>query len=601
MSDAKYVAVRKFRGTFLWPLALDREHDSGDDSTATLVQESWKRIEGQGKPWQRVHDGAAHVPPPSQVLKTASAVERWDALQQHERWQSQVQGEGHYFHDFIADVLFRQGGGPEDFRLYQRTDIKRVEVAWKNGCRSPNRALNVLRLNLYVFRTGAAVLVLELEADNAAGQWTLADVQDFHERFRRTYAPYTHDDLSPGGIVSSVTLIGAEGNTLKSFKFDAADHRAAIEAYIPRSAKTQPRRTPAILGHWIHMLGGALPLKQQVADTYSWMHIADDRLPTLLAVSVTAAQGDPKAQYNAIRRGDFIRLCFGDYASSSPYPYDEEVLRDFEARHAYDWFRSDGTRFLVSGPAFVAIGAGWFFDTYVLDHMRRHYFQMGLLLHVEMASLLAFSRAISRSALALQSDRAGRNDSAGGQQDRFARNMRRLQEEHLQFVHRFHFTGVSHQMQGQALFELWRERLGLRALFADLQTEISASNQFLQAEWERGRTEAANRLAAVAAVGVAVGLPMSFLGMNTLEPAFNWLARQLGSGLLVTQLLVMLLTIGGFTTLGLWALHYMAERRPDGTTRRVLRLLGWVGGVLLVLGMMVLALLLVRALMRTGG
>ena len=53
--------------------------------------------------------------------------------------------------------------------------------------------------------------------------------------------------------------------------------------------------------------------------------------------------------------------------------------------------------FTASGYAFVAFGSGWFFDNVIAAvHMRRHYFQLGLLAHLELASLLSFSSRISR-------------------------------------------------------------------------------------------------------------------------------------------------------------------------------------------------------------
>lgn len=521
------IPVRTFRQILYWPLTV---HQAGRTtaSIGSVVEAQWKRLRA---PWQLVPDPAQHI-----AMPTADPAEV-------ARWRNEAYAECQYFHDFVSDFLFpakKEEDSSAAFRLFRRTDISAVRVL----CKGQPLTLAVERLNLYVFRTGAAVLVLELRATSGIGSlapdappagWSLATTQMFHDRFRRSHIPFADGQGNPGNVVEEVAWFGSGGEELGRWRIDADLHRRNVDAYMPTGGALARRDAP-ILPHWRFLLPGAMPLKDAGGEV-TWQNVADERLPTLSHLSVTATEPglDPLHWYRRIGRGDMIRLAFADPPGNDETPYDPGALTDFEALHAYDWFQSRGTRFLVAGHAFVAVGAGRFFDETVATHVRRHYFQMGLLLHFECVSLLAFSRAITGAADDYQvglraAERRERNaghallaetDAAF---DAFAERLRGAQSDFLQFAHRFHFTGVSSQMQAGKLFDMWRERLGLPALFADLQAELRAGADYVHSEWQRRearaaeeQTAASNQLSAVAAVGVAVGLPLAFLGMNVLS------------------------------------------------------------------------------------
>lgn len=536
--QASRIPLRLYRQILFWPLALRTPPQSEPKSFDKTIEQVWQQIRD---PWTEINDPRCHLKPEG-GLNLNSNVD----------WLSDVYAEGHYFHDFVSDFLFRsnhQDAAARPFRLFRRTDITGLHVAWWDTITKSTitRHLAVERLNLYVFRTGTALLVLELRATPANGnggtdvppEWSLADAQGFHDRFRRTYIPYSlpHESTRiPGGVVSKVTWIGSDGVEQGSWEIDAAQHGEDMQRYLPQTItatnqvatlSAAPSPGPPILPHWRHLLGGALALQEgSEATGTTWRQTADERLPTMAYVSVTAPPPlAPKHYYDALRRSDIVRLAFADGPSAGDQPYHESLLADFEAHHAFDWFRHYGTRHLLSGYAFVSIGAGEDFDSFVAMHFRRHYFQMGLLLHFENVSLLAFSRAISEAAWEYQKAQQGDEATAF---KAFDARIRQIDRDFLQFTHRFHFTGVSNQTQAMALFKMWKKLLGLPELYADLVEELRAAREYLHNEWQRSealqaeaqakaailQARAANRLASLAGIGVAVGLPASFLGMN---------------------------------------------------------------------------------------
>ena len=268
--------------------------------------------------------------------------------------------------------------------------------------------LAVERVNLYLFRTGAAILVVEVLLDHpATGQrWRLSDVQDFHEQFRRAYIPFAnkHGNPVPDMVVCRVTWHRADD--ARSFEITADTLKGMIGQYLKPTERDPPtrlkRRSPPLFEHWQWLLENALPLAnaRREVDGAAWHHVVDERMPTIATISVTppADSALNKLHYfNATHQGDLIRLCFADAAGSDLFPYDRDSLRDFDKDHTYRAFHHQGTLFMISGYAFVAYGADGFFDEVVAPiHMRRHYFQIGLLAHLELASLLSFSSRISR-------------------------------------------------------------------------------------------------------------------------------------------------------------------------------------------------------------
>jgi len=532
--------VRLYRQILFWPLALNAPLQTKNQSVSKIIEKVWERI---GAPWTEIKNPRCHL---AQVTGLDSDLK--------DDWRADAYAEGQYFHDFVSDFLFRSevnNATARAFRLFRRTDISAVIVTWWDNIAKCAiiRRLAVERLNLYVFRTGTSVLALELRATPVIGNakadippgWSLADAQGFHDVFRRTYIPYSLPNGGkriPGGVVSEVAWIGSDGLEQDRWRIDAARHDADVRAYLPDTTSltdgssgpfAAPSCTAPILPHWRHLLGGALDLEDGTPTTGpTWQHIADERLPTMAYASVTAPPPLPVTHFDdGLRRSDIVRLTLADGPGASDKPYHDSFLVDFEAKHAFDWFRHWGTRHLLSGYAFVSVGAGENFDGFVATHFRRHYFQMGLLLHFEHVSLLAFSRAITVAAWEYQKAQQQEEATAF---TAFADRIRQVDRDFLQFTHRFHFTGVSNQSQALALFKMWQERLGLPGLHSDLVEELRAAREYLHNEWQRSAADeaeaqakaaavqarAANRLATLASIGVAIGLPISFLGMNVL-------------------------------------------------------------------------------------
>ena len=181
--------------------------------------------------------------------------------------------------------------------------------------------------------------------------------------------------------------------------------------------------------------------------------------------------------------------------------------------------------------------------------------------------------------------------------------MQAIEDEFLQFVHRFRFAGVSNHLQGQELFELWRRHLRLKEIFEDLHTEITSGTRYLFNRAASRGAQTGQRLSVIATFGVIAGLAFSFLGMNVLAQS-DTLGRVL-AGLGVhdpvvkesplLQFVILVWTVTIFTipaSLGLflfgrsgrrrrWAGRTLAGRRGTWVSRSIVtfwRSVRWDGG-----------------------
>ena len=127
--------------------------------------------------------------------------------------------------------------------------------------------------------------------------------------------------------------------------------------------------------------------------------VTDERIPLMSFISIKSVGRTGRKGADLLRsisRGDWMRLCFADEPGFAPLPYSAAFMRDFETKHCYDRFMpsafaSGSARYLFSGSNMCMVAEGYFGNTTLVHHFRRHYYQMALIINMEFASLLATS------------------------------------------------------------------------------------------------------------------------------------------------------------------------------------------------------------------
>lgn len=504
---ANDIPVTLFRQILIWPMVLAADADTDLADPIALSQAAVTRLTtGGGSKWKRLRDPLTYLDPAPAAAPSQQAYQEFV-----------------YFHPFVQRFLYGSARDRQDspFQIFRRTDLAEIGATIFQGARGRliQIRLSVQRLHLYVTDTGNVMLVLELSSDDGLARadlprydpesdptakperLSLADVQALLNILRRTYPPYWDHNGLAGQCPAEVALHWTDGRGVQ--RFTMPDPRACARA-IDRT------RHPPVAQHWAELLA-PLTVASACRDAGSCSpvlrHVVDERIPLMALIGVE----DP----TQIRPGDWYRLAFADDPGAGAYPYGRTFLEGLGARHFYDRFwdpeKGFATRYVQSGYCFAMVGQdNGFYRGVLLEHFRRHYFQMRLILHFHHATLLTLSDRLSQAI-----DRHGR--------DRKLRHLRRavhaVQLDILCFTHRYWFESVSNHVQPQELFEAWRAEVGTKRLFDQLNREAAESDRFLQTEEQAEQTKAAHRLNRVGAGVAGFVLTTGLLGMNLLVPA----------------------------------------------------------------------------------
>lgn len=622
------IAVRELRFILILPLVLREPQRLEEVASALHASEDW----------QPVADLADHAAPAGWNGAPAPG-------EQASRYAEFV-----YFHDFVQQILFKaDASGPgEPVRLFRHTRVSGFSVTLNQGGVATRYSGAVDRALIYLFGSGSAAFVAELSfpSDCMASPengppriLSLADALWLSDHVRRTYAPYfilKGDESEAGGVPLDFTW----HDRGDAPAFPRSPSTGLDEAFCFTFRDSHPRTAP-MFAHWRDILAPLTIAGYEQgggqADPPVWRHVVDDRIPLMSYVSLTGAaaswaQGrndefgsqlcslpSDHADLHLLNRGDWVRLCYADKAGLDALPYNPEFLRNFEADACYDrFFPSEAiagdtsSRIMFAGYHMNMTGAGWFFDNLMVQHFRRHYFQMGLVVNMELASMLAISSRITETT---QLYVAARNAAEAKQREaseQFRRAMAQIERDFLELTHLYMFRGLSNQLQPMELYDMWRRQLNLDAIYDDLKGELDAAMKVVQTDDESERADrsmhlgqTANALALLAAFGLVAGIVTGLLGINFLITSdmfaqfFSFLRQQLtgrGGGSaalgLAGHLAVFSAVVSLTSFLGCGMLRLVApdlHRAPAGGSgvaesqsaglSKVQRWLAWVGAI----------------------
>jgi len=426
-----------------------------------------------------------------------------------------------YFHPYVQAFLY---GKKEAVRMLARDDIRKTRVVlslWEQEAGAyvqHTLELQVLRNHLYLFKTRIALLVMEVSCESLERRLLL----EFLNRFRRAYTPFWYAKNTPGLTPLHVEWLDKDGQVLARSDYEA-EH--AYETLVRNS------KVPPVASHWAYLLQ---PLEQfthtHEKDVLFFRQIEDERIPCMTFIT--------SKQPFAITGGDFARLTFldGD-GNPATKPYATRFLNDFSSRFCYDRFwdpETSGhewmcTRYLCCGYAFTVVTMEG--NDFLLNHFRRHYFQLGLIAHFHRASLLIFSDRLSEVAKAAP-----------------AKRIQDLQLEIALFVSEFWFKEVSNQDQARELFDLWSQHLNTPELFRQVMNEKSSMSELAAAQRQENQTRKVIALTKITVIGLPILLALQFLAIDKTHWSGQW---YLGVAI-----------IAGLFVVGLWMLFL--ERNVNG-------------------------------------
>ncbi len=432
--NASEIDVARFRLLFQWPLLVEAGPDHSVESQMRALHAALTADDH----WQQTDDPAAL----SGELADSPA---------HQRavYQERV-----YFHDFVQRFLY-----PDDpaAKAWRNDHYKRLTATIRDSGKTSLVTFDIRRLTLHPFQTGVAMISLELEHIPHGAPLKLATVQNTIDQLRRSYTPFWGED-GPGRVPARVVLTDAEGKTTECVPLDWPDDSDTASSLLRDIPEDDPR---AVFAHWRKLIEPLVISRMAGADE------AKDGL-------VWRDPPPPEQQaLLALHDSDWARLADAESSGGALHPYNADfVEQTILSRAFYDRFLpSPGAskyisiRYITYGPHFSMVGAsdaGW--EKTSTIHFRRHYASLTMIVRLEQAALLGLSRRLANLVHDTTEDQTGREEGIIALQDQF-----------LEFTHRYRFTGVSSQVMPSELLTRLRDAAGVDALYDEVRAEIDGA------------------------------------------------------------------------------------------------------------------------------
>lgn len=635
--DPAHIQLDAFRQIFFWPLTLEAgsfekmEQGARENSGKDFLQRFSAALTGQPKGaraepaqkeipslepvWEEVEDPYGYLT--SDIHKSAK-----DAEGSPFAYQELV-----YFHDFVTRFLFpgkQQQAESRNFRLFRETRIRQVRLTVRHSRPYGERQaeaeargvdvketapfdhvthdLAVDRCHLYATRHGVIILAIET---SLPGNLSLAASMTVTDAFRRCYPPFFSNETGAWEATAEYPVSVAWGfDKAGEAQEGTAPEPVFTEAFAGPDAPqaiehAREKREPRLAPWWVALMPDCLRIagdgREKQADGFNFRHIIDERMPSMTFLSLVKHENAGYGNaLEMVSRGAWARLCFVDQPGNG-LPYCSSFLPDFDRQHAYDRFRGWGTRYLISPYSFVMATSSHDFPRYILvNHFRRMYFHMMLLAHLEMTSYIVFSSRISE-AISAAAAKGGFKDQT------FRKQILHIEEDFMEFVHLFRFTGLSNQVQAKELYEKMRENMRLRELFDDVKEELKTASSYIfakmqqevveeqqvqtraqqaQAREQHAQTEATQRLNSILTVVAVISLCFAALSMNLFLDGGEG-AASFSFGRFFKDLfpLGLSLSVFSFGALLLTRFTLTPEHRQQQSSRQLIRLLGWAAGL----------------------
>ena len=375
-----------------------------------------------------------------------------------------------YFHDFVREFLYK----PDCSAILVHKSPGTLDAVFRDVLSDPGAtfeaSFTIKSLQLRLFDTGVAILKVELECKNAR-DLSLAHVQTIIDHLRRSYTPYWIGDDAQG-VPLSVKL--SDGTAM------SPQNRVEMTEKVTDSF--DPGVGAKLFEHWRKWteplgLGAEEPNESGKAG---WRDPSDERVPAMSYIELSNIS-TPRETFKAVSDGDWFRLAEADPAGSAISPYNDAFLERYKSRYFYDRFMPcEGTGEYVAtrhvfGGAHYAMVTVQGAPDFLRKHFSGHYEKMAMIARFEFSSLLGFSSRISRTISEYRKQDASEVEA-------FRSEILKIQREFLNFTHRYHFTGISSQIQASEMFTHWRDSLDLDTLYKDVCAEIESAASVARAE-----------------------------------------------------------------------------------------------------------------------
>lgn len=435
-----------------------------------------------------------------------------------------------YFHPFIRDLLFArpehqssaEATGSKAFEVLESRSVRGVRMTLAGTSAPETRAFRVRRCHLFLFPSEIAILTLQAEWSLSCGEpkMSVGESHDLLNRFRRLYPPYFIGS-SPAEVLDTVSWLDESGDTLNSVcGVGATGLSQSVEEGKTLVREVSASRQPQMAAHWRWLLGPLTETKPSVADSITIRQVLDDRIPSMIFVSLHPIR--------ALSKADLARFIFLDAsAPTGEFSYSPEFAR--LEPYLYDRFWKPSapenltTRFVCSGYNFglLVSSRDGFADSVLRKHFERHYFFLGLMVWLQKAAFLSFWDRLAQIVNLYSGEKPDEKPTETSRQA-YSEQVKWLLEDLADFIARFHFSEVSNQLQALELFGLWSRHLGIEQLRAQLLEQSKLLREIQMGHWQQKLQEQSKNLQRAANWWLPATVMLSLLSFVTIENFYKF-------------------------------------------------------------------------------
>jgi len=406
-----------------------------------------------------------------------------------------------YFHPYVQRFLYgdRESPIPQPFELleFSRKNASTLNIQHSTWA----EALTIEQTCVYLIESDIAILSIRLSSTASVDGERVLDIISF---LRTVYFPFydTHGAVWSGGNALNRVRIEPLQATAPE---DPADRSSEL-----KDALHQLR--PILFAHWVELIR---PLNDAGIEVRL---LGDHRMATMAFLGVEYPVQISDDEWFALAQADDAR--FTKYAPA---------FRDRElAAATYDrWWNKRAKlgelkhRYLA-GPMTYCCVLEWPAENRprycerILKTWTRQHFQIFFLAHFQRAKLLLLQDRIAKvtARIALESERD------------WLREVEALQREMAIFSSCYWFTEVSPQVQGQELYLLLKQQMGLDALYEGVIHDKALLGNWIEAREGRRREHWRDR---INDVFLPLGLLLAFLGSNVIvDPVQRFIKYHFG-------------------------------------------------------------------------
>ena len=382
-----------------------------------------------------------------------------------------------YYYNYVTNIIHSTKEDDEEQALYYYEYCLGADEKYNFYVQDKLYSLDLKKISLRVFALGVAILSFHIENHEFS---KLDDINKINDYGKRIYPQFLPLEAAKGAFLASKFEVLGQEEDFEDFH---------IEERLPNFIKK------------------LLPKEK----SFKIDPIVDDRMFVVCwhkseEMYVLKEFNEEHSKYGFEESAEWYRylFCDGNYLTCQS----KKLLKSSIEEHTYDRWIEYGSLYGMSRYSFVLLTAKNP-PPYLQQHMETIYFQMMVILFMNKATVLKFSKEISDISDDISKIELDKNN------EEIVARISKLYRCYIEFVNQYYFREVTAQMQGIEIYSQVGSIMDIDILVKNLGSEINELYQFASLVKEKESTQEMEKLTHVATYFLPATLVVGIFGMNT--------------------------------------------------------------------------------------